>query len=54
MFTQACRWTLSWTSWIQFTSLIPISLRSILMLSSHICLCLPSGLLFSGLPTKTL
>jgi hypothetical protein len=33
---------------------IPISLRSILMLSSHLCLALPSDLLPSGLPTKTL
>jgi hypothetical protein len=32
----------------------PGSLRSILMSSSHQCLGLPSGLLPSGLPTKTL
>jgi hypothetical protein len=33
---------------------IPFSLRSILMLSSHLRLGLTSGLLPSGLPTKTL
>jgi hypothetical protein len=32
----------------------PISLRSILMLSSHLHIGLPSGLLPSGLPTKLL
>jgi hypothetical protein len=35
---KACHWTLSWANQIQFTPLIPISLRSILMLSSHLCL----------------
>jgi hypothetical protein len=45
--------TLSWASRIQFAPSIPISLRSILMLSSHLRLGLPSGLFLSGLPTKT-
>jgi hypothetical protein len=53
-FTKARHRTLSWTSWIQFAPSILISLRSILMLPSHLCLGLPSGLLPSGLPTKTL
>jgi hypothetical protein len=52
VFTQARQWTLSWASWIQFAPSIPLSLRSILMLSSHPRLGLPSGLLPSGLPTK--
>jgi hypothetical protein len=54
VFTQARHWTLSWASWIQLAPSIPISIRSILLLSSHLCLGLPSGLLPSGLPTKTL
>jgi hypothetical protein len=54
VFTKARHWTLSWASWIQFAPLIPISLRSILMLSSYLCLGLPSGLMPLGLPTKTL
>jgi hypothetical protein len=53
VFTKSCYWTLSWASWIQFAPSIPISLRSILMLSSHLRLGLPSGLFPSGLPTKT-
>jgi hypothetical protein len=32
----------------------PVSLRSILLLSSYLCLGLPHGLLLSGLPTKIL
>jgi hypothetical protein len=54
MFTKARHWTLSWASWIQFASSIPISLRSILMLSSHLPQGLPNGLLPSGLSTQTL
>jgi hypothetical protein len=38
----------------QFAPSIPVSLGSILKLSSHLHLGLPSGLLPSGLPTKTL
>jgi hypothetical protein len=54
MFTKSRHWNLSWASWIQFAPSIPISLRSILTLSFHLRLGLPSGLLPSGLPTKTL
>jgi hypothetical protein len=44
----------TWASRIQFALSIPISLRSSLILSSHLRLGLPSDLLPSGLPTKTL
>jgi hypothetical protein len=48
--TTARYWSLSWDRWIQFTPSKPISLRSILMLSSHLRLGLPSfpSLLVSG------
>jgi hypothetical protein len=48
VFTRACHWSLSWARWFQSTLSHPISLRSILILSYHLCLCLPSGLLPSG------
>jgi hypothetical protein len=54
VFTKARQSTLSWASRIQFTPSIPISIKPILMLSSHLRLGLPRGLLPSGLPTKTL
>ena len=38
----------------QFLVLIPISLRFILILSSHQCLGLPKGLFLVGLPLKIL
>ena len=46
--------SLSWASPIQSIYPHPTSWRSILMLSTHVRLLLPSGLLPSGFPTKTL
>ena len=46
--------SLSWASPIQSMYPHPISWRSILILSTHLGLVLPSGLLHSGFPTKTL
>ena len=46
--------SLSWTSPIQSIYPHPTSWRSILILSTHLRLRLPSGLLHSGFPTKTL
>jgi hypothetical protein len=54
VFTRARHLPLSWAKWIQSTSPNHISLRSILTLSSHQRLGLPSGLLPSDLPTKML
>jgi len=43
-FTRSRQLSLSWTSWMQSTQPHPLSLKSILILSSHLRLGLPSGL----------
>jgi len=53
-FASAHHLSLSWASSIQSIPLHSTYWRLILMLSSHLCLGLPSGLIPSGCPTKTL
>jgi hypothetical protein len=52
VFTKSRHRTLSWGSRIQFAPSIPVSLRSILMLSSHLRLGLLSGLLLRASQPK--
>jgi hypothetical protein len=54
VFTRTLQWSLSWARSTQSTPSHPISLRSILILSTHLRLGLPSGLLHSGFPTNIL
>jgi hypothetical protein len=54
VFTRALHWSLSWASSIQSIPSHPISRRSILILSTYLCLGLPNGLFLSGFPTYIL
>jgi hypothetical protein len=54
MFIVAHHWSLSWARWIQFAPSHPISLRSALILSSHLWVDLPSGFFPLGFVTKIL
>jgi hypothetical protein len=51
VFTRAIHWSLTWAKSIQSIPSHPISLRSILMSSAHLHLCIPSGLFRPGFPT---
>jgi hypothetical protein len=46
MFTRVCHWSLSWARWSQSTTSHTISLRSIPLLSTYLCLDLPNVLPF--------
>jgi hypothetical protein len=52
MFTKARLRSVSWATWIQYTSSHPISLRSIRLLSCLLHLGLPSGLFPLDFPAK--
>jgi hypothetical protein len=54
VFTRALHLSLSWARPIQSIPSHPISLRSILILSTYLRLGLPNGLLPSGFPTNIL
>jgi hypothetical protein len=52
MFTRALHWSLSWATSIQSISSHPITLRSNLVLPTHLRFGLPRGLFPSGFPTS--
>jgi hypothetical protein len=54
VFTRALQWSVSWTRLIQFIPPHYIPQRSILILSSHLRVCLPRGLSLSSFPIKIL
>jgi hypothetical protein len=54
VFTRALHWSLSWAKSIQSILSHPISLRSILIRSTHLHLDLPTGLFPSSFPTSIL
>jgi hypothetical protein len=54
VFTRALHWSLSWASSIQSTLPHLIPVRSILILSTHLRLGLPSGFFLLGFPTNIL
>jgi hypothetical protein len=45
-------WSLSWVRWVQSMTPHPPALQSISILSSHLHIGVPNGLLLSGFPTK--
>jgi hypothetical protein len=54
VFTRALHWSLSWASLIQSIPSHRVSLRSNLILSTHLRLGVPSGLFRSSFPTNIL
>jgi hypothetical protein len=54
VFTRALHWSLSWANSVQSIPPHPISLRSILILFTHLHVGLSNGLVPSGFPTKIL
>ena len=44
VFTKACHWSVSLSRWTQFTRTCPVSLKSVLILSSHLRHGFPCGL----------
>jgi len=54
LLTRSYYWSLSWIRWTQSTTSDTISLRSILILPSHLLLGFQNDLYISGFPTKVL